>query len=608
LKIKVKYFLFHFLFWYLYFVAARLLFLIFQHKLCRGIDIKDIFLTFFHGARLDFSITAYILTFSLLLLILSSIVNNKLILLINKIYNLILLILIGFIIVSDIELYTYWGFRIDTTPLFYINEKEAFTASLAFWQLIASIFIVIIWCTISIKLYLRIFRSYSTHFKLNKISFAFILAFPLLFIVVRGGVQIAPLNTGSAYFHSNQFLNHVALNPIWNALYSLTEVKNINESYTFLNKKQAEEIIKKINETQGQSIQLLNCDKPNIILIMLESFTAKVIEPLGGVKGITPNLNNLIKEGILFNHFYATGDRTEKGLVSVLGAYPPLPKTQIIKFPSKSEKLDYIPKVLKEYSYSTVFFYGGSIEFANYNSILVSAGFDTIISLKNIDKSHPRTKWGVQDHIMFKYLLDFIPDSNTSFFYTMLTLSSHEPFAIPGVPHVEGNAPDIKFLNSVYYTDECIGNFIAQAKKSAWWHNTLIVFVADHGSHMPGYSSIQDPVKYHIPMIWAGGALNVRDTIISTYGSQTDIARTLLNQLSIEHSGFPFSRDLTATYTYPFAFFTYNNGFGILTPHSELVYDHNAGKYMTIKGRVSEFDFNAGKAYLQVVNEDFINK
>ena len=507
------------------------------------------------------------------------------------------------------ELYTYWGFRIDTTPLLYIKDKESITASLTIWEFIKIILLLVCWWVFSIYIFLRLFRSYKNKFERSIYSLSFILIFPILFIAARGGIKIAPLNIGSAYFHSNQFLNHTAINPIWNALYSVTELKNANESFPFFDLKKASEIVKELNKTEGSPKYLLKCSRPNIILIMLESFTAKAIESLSCLNGITPNLNKLIKEGILFDHFYANGDRTDKALVAVLGAYPPLPKTQIIKYPSKSEKLDYIPKTLKDNGYITAFYYGGTIEFANYNSILVSAKFDKITSLKDFDASQPRSKWGIWDHVTFNYLLDHVPNNNASFFYAMLTLSSHEPFIIPGAPLLQGNTDEIKFLNSINYTDKCIGDFIDKAKKSKWWDSTLIIFVADHGSSMPGYSSTQDPVKYHIPMIWIGGALNVRDTIIHTYGSQQDIARTLLEQLKIKKTtGFPFSHNIISNSTYPFAFFAFNNGFGMLTQHSALVYDNNAGKYMIMKGQVSVFDLNAGKAYLQILNDDFLKK
>jgi phosphoglycerol transferase MdoB-like AlkP superfamily enzyme len=558
--------------------------------------------------KLDLSVTAYISIFPLLLLALSAFINQKLIINLIRIYSLILLVVIGFVIIVDMELYSYWGFRIDTTPLLYIRDKEAFTASLTVFQLITILLILAFWISITIFIFQKLYRNYTKASHKSKYNLLFLTVLPVLFVAARGGIGIAPLNTGSAYFHSNQFLNHAAINPIWNAVYSLSEFKNANSSYPFFEQPIAKNIFDQLKNNNSNQKILLKCKNPNIILIMLESFTAKAIEPLGGRKGITPNLNRLVREGILFDHFYANGDRTDKALVAVLGAYPPLPKTQIILYPSKSDKLDYIPKTLKNSGYSTAFFYGGTVEFANYNSILVSARFDKIISLKDFDASYPRSKWGVWDHVTFSYLLNQIKNSKGKFFYSMLTLSSHEPFDIPGTPLLQGNSVEIKFLNSINYTDKCIGDFIAEAKKTDWWDSTLIIFVADHGSMMPGYSSIQDPVKYHIPMIWLGGALNVKDTVIHNFGSQKDIARTLIDQLGIKTSGFPFSNNVLSNSGNHFAFFSYNNGFGYLTDKVTMVYNNPAAKYLLSLGDVREFDKMAGKAYLQILGDDFLKK
>jgi len=102
-------------------------------------------------------------------------------------------------------------------------------------------------------------------------------------------------------------------------------------------------------------------------------------------------------------------------------------------------------------------------------------------------------------------------------------------------------------------------------------------------------------------------------TLCQRYGhshlwSQQDIARTLLEQLKIKSAGFPFSHNILSDSGYPFAFFSFNNGFGMLTQHSKLVYDNNAGKYMVMDGQISEFDQKAGKAYLQILNDDFLKK
>jgi len=92
---------------------------------------------------------------------------------------------------------------------------------------------------------------------------------------------------------------------------------------------------------------ILRVARPNVIIIILESFTAKIIEPLGGMRGITPALNSLVREGILFDQFYASGDRTDKGLLAILSAYPAQPRTSIIRFPHKTQNLPFLSRVMR---------------------------------------------------------------------------------------------------------------------------------------------------------------------------------------------------------------------------------------------------------------------
>jgi phosphoglycerol transferase MdoB-like AlkP superfamily enzyme len=100
-------------------------------------------------------------------------------------------------------------------------------------------------------------------------------------------------------------------------------------------------------------IDLLNTKRPNVILLILESYTAKLIEPLGGLPGVTPNFNRLCKESVFFTNFYANDSRTDKSIVSILSGYPALGKISIIKFPNKTQKLGIISREMARAGYQT---------------------------------------------------------------------------------------------------------------------------------------------------------------------------------------------------------------------------------------------------------------
>ena len=171
----------------------------------------------------------------------------------------------------------------------------------------------------------------------------------------------------------------------------------------------------------------------------MESFTAKFVGCLGGEPGVTPNLDKIATDGLLFTNIYAAGDRSEKGEVAVLSGYPNQAITSIIKTPAKTEKLPQITKSLEEEGYHTSYTYGGELEFANIKSYLVNAGFDKLVSKYSFSISERTTSWGVHDHIVLNRFFDNLKKEEQPFFATLFTLSSHEPYDVPMGPRFKGN-------------------------------------------------------------------------------------------------------------------------------------------------------------------------
>jgi hypothetical protein len=136
----------------------------------------------------------------------------------------------------------------------------------------------------------------------------------------------------------------------------------------------------------------------------------------------------------------------------------------------------------------------------------------------------------------------------------------------------------------------------------------LIIIIADHGSARPGNTDIFDKIKYHIPMIWLGGALNVHDTVISRMASQTDLAATLLAQLQIKSDKFKFSKNILTTSYIPYSFFTFTGGFGFQKPDTLLIYNIITNTYSEPAQKTGALNQKQGKAYLQSLFMDFYSK
>jgi phosphoglycerol transferase MdoB-like AlkP superfamily enzyme len=524
-------------------------------------------------------------------------------------YTSVLLLFSVTIILGDIFLYRHWGFRIDATPLFYMGNLKAMTASVNLLTIVGGLLILFLVTGLLCFLFYKLMNSILDSLQKSPKSFYILLpATLLLFIIIRGGIGLSSLNTSSAYFSKKQFANHAAINPIWNVGFSITESDELQQKYIYYSAPEMQKILSPLQNPAGNVIHLLRTNRPNIILIITESLTAKALEATGGRPGILPELNKLVKEGVLFSQVYAASDRTDKGIAAVLAGYPSLPGSSPLKFQKLTDKLAFIPEKLNAEGYTSEFFYGGSLNFANYRSFLVAAGFDKMISDKDYPSAELKSKWGAFDHVVLNRCLAETPDSDSTFFKTILTLTSHEPFETPVAPAFKGDDEDTRFMNSLHYTDAAIGNFIKEAKTRKWWPNTLVIIIADHGSRRPGNSEIWEKSKYHIPMIWLGGALKTQDTIIKNIASQTDVAATLLTQLQLKCADFNFSKNILTTTYIPYSFFTFADGFGFLKPDKQLIYSTATNTYTAMDSKQDSIDKKQGKAYLQSIYSDFYAK
>ena len=237
-------------------------------------------------------------------------------------------------------------------------------------------------------------------------------------------------------------------------------------------------------------------------------------------------------------------------------------------------------------------------------SYLMSQRYETIVSDKDFPVRDRLSKWGVPDHLVFQRLLADVRQKDAGNekerhprFYVLQTSSSHEPFDVPY------HRLKDKCLNAFAYTDNCVGNFVKSLRESSRWSNTLIILVPDHLGAWPREISNFDFVKYEIPMIWLGGVV-VAPKHVDTFGSQQDLAATLLAQLGIDHSQFLFSKDMLDTTAQHYAFFTVPDAFGMATSSGRYIFDNKLCKVVASEGSPSDSMPLQGKAYLQKLYDD----
>jgi phosphoglycerol transferase MdoB-like AlkP superfamily enzyme len=593
-----------FVYWMMYMSGARILFLLYNYDLSASLSLTEKLTSLFYGLYMDMSMTGYAMALSGLLLTLSCLLQGRWIGWAISTTTILILAVNTVIVIIDIELYRHWGFRMNTTPLFYMGSEALGSVNGLVIAKVIAIGMVILFTFIYFyfKWIVPSIRSLGTAHKSS--ALVLLLTTASMFLCIRGSLTVAPMNTGFVYFHrTKMYANHAAINVIWNFFKSLSRTSHIEYPEDFFDQKSTDLYFNQLYPKQASTSKVLNTEKPDIILIIIESYTAGVIEPLGGVKGITPNFSRLSREGILFDNFYASGDRTDKGLISILSGYPAQPNSSIIKYPQKTQHLPFLTRKMKDLGYRTSFTYGGDADFANFRSYLMASGFDNLTEDEDFDSQLNTSKWGVHDGYLLQRALQEIDTAQSPYFKTILTQSSHEPFDVPMKPLLPPTSDENQFLNSCHYTDSCLGSFIDKLKTSANWEKLLIVITADHGHPQPHNKPLSVKERFHIPLLLLGGALQ-NDSTIHTVGSQTDIANTLLAQLGNQSPDFIFSKNILSPDVMPHAAYYYNDGYGFVLPNKWMVFDNTLKKF-TDETNVSELEKDWSKAHQQKLFSDY---
>ena len=582
----------------------------YYYTLYNKVSWTDWFSVIGHGLPLDLSLAGYLTILPGLLLIASAWTDSRILQLIRRIYFTIISILLSCIFISDLGLYGYWGFRLDTTPLFYFfsSPKDAL-ASVSLWVVARGILAMAVYAALLYFVFSWILvnekRPLKIPYRRLSVSGVLLLATGLLFIPIRGGFSVSTMNLGRVFFSADQRLNHAAINPAFSLLDSFSRQADFDKQYRFMPAEEADILFSELTDKPvTDSIpRLFNTERPNIIMIILESFSSHLMETLGGEPGIAVNMDEFAKEGILFTHFYANSFRTDRGLVSIISGYPAQPTTSIMKYTRKTQSLPSIPASLKKAGYDLQYYYGGDADFTNMRSYLVSTGIEKIVSQNDFPVSERLSKWGVHDHILFHRILTDLKTEpqQEPFFLILQTSSSHEPFEVP-----YSKLSNAK-LNAFAYTDSCAGDFVRQLKETPLWKNSVVLFVPDHLGVYPESIDHLSPERYTIPLILTGGAVKEPQRI-TAYGSQIDIAATLLAQLGLPHDDFTFSKNILNPSSPHFAFFTFPNIFGMVTADNEVVFNCESNTVAMDEGTHQGENLNKGKAYLQKLYDDLAKR
>jgi phosphoglycerol transferase MdoB-like AlkP superfamily enzyme len=604
-------------FWILFFNLTRLVFLLYYLNIIivEKIRFAEVLGVFANSFKLDLATTCYIMVFPFFLLVLQSVWSPRWLNWINKAYTSIVIIAYSLTAVGEMGIYAEWKTKLTYKVIKYLSHPgEIFnSAETGTFYLLLIIFIFI--STGAIIVYLRLFYTNLDHVGRNiwfTIGFA-LLTPGLLVVGLRGGFQQIPINQSESYYSDHNILNIAAVNNLFNLYISVFEnLRNFDhDPYMFMDKKAAAAIMKKLYPTNADSSEyVLKTRRPNIVLLILESWSADLIENLGGEPGITPEFKKLEKNGILFDQVYASGSRSEQGMASIFGGFPAHPVSSITVQPDKFVKLPSLVKMLKKNGYSSSFYFGGQLIYGNIKSYIIFNGFDKIMEGENFPGSLPQGKLGIHDEYTLGYMENDIANMKQPFFAALFTLSTHSPWDQPFNKPLKWGDNEREYINAAYYTDHCLGEFFAKAQTKSWFDNTLFIIVADH-SHNSYRNWHPQSIEYHkIPMLFYGNVIKdeYKGTVCHKLGNQHDIAATLLGQMNLPADEFHYSKDLCNPASQEFAYYSTEDGVGWIRPNGNFAYEKGSDfYYWWVDPNLADSIKQEGKAYLQTVFGEYMN-
>ena len=381
---------------------------------------------------------------------------------------------------------------------------------------------------------------------------------------VYGFFTTEPLNFFKAFNLNDEFKSNLALNPMQNFFTTLRfREPDINTK--------AKEYKPAINKFLG--ITGINANgysrtiqpgskaiesRPNIVLVICESFSMYKSSMSGNVLNSTPYFNQLSKEGIFFNRCFSPTFGTARGVFALISGTPDV---QLSKFSTRNEAAVNQRTIINDFEgYEKYYFIGGRSEFNNFKGLLQN--------IKNINiyeegkyTSEKLNVWGISDKNLFLEANKVMAKQTKPFFTIIQTADNHRPYNLPEedkdfIPQniaedelLKNGFESLKEYNAFAYSDYCYKKFIEAAKKEAYFNNTIFVFMGDHGVEgnatavYPNVWTEQRLTDEHIPLLFYAPAL-LAPKLHTEAVSQIDVLPTIAGMVEQSYTNTTLGRDL----------------------------------------------------------------
>ena len=508
-------------------------------------------------------------------------------------YYIVMGLAVAAIIVADAVMYEFWQFKLGMVVLSYAASPEGATNSVSLSYILIRLLLFILlalWtiipCILLTPKTLPTGRTERLWMRNISIIWTFLLVSGVLWMRLGDVYTSKP--------HPTQLANHAAVNPVYAFVRSIRLTKDYDKRYNFLSEEDRSDLFKGLYPEPSDDVQdsLLNTQRPDILLVFIESFGSRFVEELGGLPDVSPGWSSLIPEGIFWENYYSNSFRTDRGTVSAFSGWLSYADVGLMKLEEFHSSLPSLAQSLAKEGYETGYIYGGAMTNMGKRKYLEDMKFANLYddtAFRDEDKSG---SWGVNDSTALQKACQLISEwEDGHHFLVAQTLSSHEPWDVP-----YHRLEDEK-LNAFAYTDYSIACMIDSLKQLPQWENLLVIMIPDHGYLYK--QSYKDPGFFRAPMLWIGGAV-VESRRMDVLMNQSDIPATLLSQLGIHHDDYPWSRNvLSENYTYPFVYCNYPAGILFSDSTGTSIYDIDGDAVMMEEPSDGGLRIMRAKAILQ---------
>ncbi len=522
-------------------ISRIILFFIFKERVVENEDYWKIFII---GLRFDLILMSYI---AFLPTVLISLLPDSALKYFKKFFNIYFIFFLFLFLLMELSTLDFIN-QYDTRPNrlfldYLIYPKEVVGTLLKSYlpSLIITTILLGIALFFAFKHGKKVFYPQESNYKTKLLLFLFVAFF--LFWGARGSLTSKrPINGSNAIFCSDQMTNSLGLNSLYTVAFAAYAMKHEGDvkKYGKMDELEAYNRVKKymdVTEFIPSEVPFLHLQKPetsqpkyNVVIFLQESLGAEYVGCLNGMP-LTPELDKLSKEGLLFTNLYCTGTRSVRGIEQVTAGFLPNPSESIVKLSGSQQGFFTLADAFGRQNYDTSFIYGGMANFDNMASFFNGNGFKNIIDETDFDsdgkKYAMKGTWGYSDEDLAVKANEYYKSlGNKPFFSLMFSTSNHEPFEFPDGRIQLYEQPKNSVHNAMKYADFSIGKFFELAKKEAYYKNTIFVVIADHNTRTYGKNLV--PVnKFHIPALII--APNVEKGITyDNLASQMDIPSTVL--------------------------------------------------------------------------------